>query len=98
QRWVRNVKTKKDLDQDWVFAGSQLVPDPLDPKKPPVYLATADGALICVTNVPTAMLDLPIQSPKQLENREFAPYTERIPELDTPVVVILEPIAEEPKK
>jgi hypothetical protein len=89
QDWVQDVKTKKALGDDWVFAGSLLVPA-FDPKDPPVYAASQDGALICVTNVPTAMLDLPIASPKQLENRSFAPYTERIPPLETRVFVLLE--------
>jgi hypothetical protein len=98
QQWVRNVKSKKELDQNWVFAGSRFFKDPDEPKKEPVYLAREEGAYICVTNVPTAMLDLPIESSKALENREFAPYTERIPELETKVVVILEPIPEQKKK
>ena len=98
QRWVKNVKTNKDLDQDWVFAGSRLFQDPEDPKKEPIYLAREEGSYICVTNVPTAMLDLPIESPKALENREFAPWTERIPELQTRVVLILESLPAEKKK
>jgi hypothetical protein len=97
QQWIRDVKTKKCLEQDWVFAGSQLVPDTFEPKNPPIYLAAGDGAMICVSNVPSAMLDLPIESPKSLENREFAPFTERIPPLRTPVVVILEPLRKEKK-
>ena len=28
QKWVLNEKTKKDLDQDWVFTGSHLIRDP----------------------------------------------------------------------
>jgi hypothetical protein len=92
QEWIRNVKTNKDLEEQWVFTGSALFKDPDDPKKEPIYLATAEGAYISVTNVPTATLDLPVLSPKQLESREFSPHTERIPELDTKVVMILEPI------
>jgi hypothetical protein len=98
QSWVRDVKTKKALDANWVFAGSHLIPDPDDPKKPPEYLASLDGAMICVTNVPSAMLDLPIVSPKTPENREFAPFTERIPPLEAKVIVILEPLTEAKKK
>jgi hypothetical protein len=98
QQWILHGKSKKTLENDWVFAGSQFLKDPDDPKKPPVYLAAAEGSLICVSNVPTAMLDLPIKSPKSLEDREFAPNTERIPELETKVVVILEPAAVGKKK
>ena len=92
QDWVRNVKTKKALAENWVFAGSEFFTDPEDPKKKPIYLASAEGSYVSVANVPTAMLDLPINSPKQLEGREFAPYTERIPPVDTKVVLILEPM------
>jgi hypothetical protein len=98
QEWVRNVKTKKALDLDWVFAGSILYKDPDDPQRKPDYLAASEGSYICVTNVPTAMMDLPIASAKDLEHREFAPFTERIPEIGTKVVVILEPMPESKKK
>lgn len=93
QHWIRDVKTRKDLDQDWVFAGSQLVPNPDDPKKPPFYRAN-EGDVICVINRDNALLDLPIYSPKALDDRIFEAHTERIPPLNTKVVVILEPMAE----
>jgi len=44
------------------------------------------------------MMDLPIASAKDLEHREFAPFTERIPEIGTKVVVILEPMPAGKKK
>ena len=92
QDWVRNTKTKKALAENWVFAGSEFFTDPEDPKKKPIYLATAEGSYVSVANVPTAMLDLPINSPKQLEGREFAPFTEHIPPVETKVVLVLEPV------
>jgi hypothetical protein len=92
QRWIRSLKTNKELAEDWVFAGSVFYKDPDEPDKPPVYVAAVEGAFITVTSVPTAMLDLPIHSPKALDYREFIPYTERIPELFTPVLLILEPL------
>jgi hypothetical protein len=98
QDWVRNVKTKKALATDWVFAGSIFFMDPEDPNKKPIYLATAEGGYVSVANVPTAMLDLPINSPKQLEGREFAPFTEQIPPVDTKVVLALEPLRKDKKK
>ncbi len=98
QDWVRNTKTKKALAEDWVFAGSEFFTDPEDPKKKPIYLATAEGSYVSVANVPTAMLDLPINSPKQLEGRTFAPFTERIPPVDTKVVLVLEPVLKDKKK
>ena len=50
-----------------------------------------DGDVICVVNLDTAMLDLPVESTKDINDRFFEAYTERIPPLDTPVLVILEP-------
>ena len=89
QKWVRNVKTKKDLDINWVFAGSRLMPNPEDAKKPPFYLAN-EGDVICVCNMDTAMLDLPVASPTALADRVFEANTEAIPPLDTKVDVIFE--------
>lgn len=90
--WILNLKTKKTLEADWVFAGSQLVPDPFDKTKPPYYLAN-DGDLICVSNFPSAMLDLPIASSKDNADLVFVANTAKIPALETKVLVILEPLA-----
>lgn len=98
QDWVRNVKTNKALAANWVFAGSIFYTDPENPKKKPAYLATTEGNYISVANVPTAMLDLPFNSPKQLEGREFAPFMERLPAVDTKVVLVLEPLRPDQKK
>jgi hypothetical protein len=93
QRWVRNAKTKKDLDVDWVFAGSFLSKNPLDEKAPPYYAAN-DGDVICVANFGTAMLDLPINSSKNNDDLAFEANKERIPPLNAKVTVILEPVLE----
>ena len=93
--WVKNMNTGKELDTDWVFAGSRLVDNPLDPGKKR-YLAN-DGDLICVSNFETALLDLPIKSPKDNADLVFVAFTERIPPLETKVVVILEPVLEDKK-
>lgn len=91
-RWIRDTRKKKELDQEWVFGGSHLIPDPLDATKKPYYAAN-DGDVICVSNFDTAMLDLPIESSKDNGDLSFEAYTERIPPLETPVQVILEPVA-----
>jgi hypothetical protein len=95
QSWVKNLKSGKALDSDWVFAGSRLVANPLDPDKKH-YLAN-DGDLICVSNFETALLDLPVKSPKENADLVFAAFTERIPPLETKVVVVLEPVPEAKK-
>jgi hypothetical protein len=94
QEWIRNIKSKKDLDTNWVFAGSRFFEDPFDKKKLPYYLAN-DGDVICISNFETAMLDVPFNSPKDNDDLAFEAHTERIPPLETPVLVILELV---PKK
>jgi hypothetical protein len=102
QSWVRNIKTGKELESDWVFAGSILVeqPNPLDPSAAPKYMAN-DGDVICVANFPTALLDVGVESPKSWAERGlkegsdsaergYEAWTERIPDEGTKVVVALE--------
>jgi hypothetical protein len=96
QEWIKNLKSGKTLDSDWVFAGSQLVDNPLDPGKPKLYLAN-DGDVICVSNFETALLDLPIESSKDDADRAYVAFTERIPPLETKVTVILEPVPDAKK-
>ncbi|MHB1426460.1 MAG: YdjY domain-containing protein [Gemmataceae bacterium] len=95
QSWIKNAKDNKSLQSDWVFAGSHLVNNPLDPDKKH-YLAN-DGEVICVSNFETALLDLPIESPKDNADLIFVANSERIPPLGTKVVVVLEPVLEEKK-
>jgi hypothetical protein len=91
QSWVKNQKTGKALDSNWVFAGSQLVDDPFDPTKPKIYVANG-GDVICLSNFETAMLDVPFESSKDNADLTFVAFTDRIPPLETKVAVILEPV------
>jgi hypothetical protein len=88
QDWIQDMKTNKPMEQDWVFGGSRFVTDPDDPKNP-FYLAN-QGDVICVCNMESAMLDLPIRSPKSPENRIYNALTSSIPPKDTKVELILE--------
>ena len=97
QEWIRDVKTKKDLDSDWVFAGSKLIPDPEDSTKPPYYLAN-QGDVICVCNMDDAMLDLPIPSPKALADRNYEANPDRIPPLETKVEIIFDVVPDKSDK
>lgn len=90
QKWIYNNRTKKALQEDWVFGGSHLVPNPLDPNNP-VFLAN-DGDLICISNFESALLDLPVKSTKVNDQLEFECNTKLIPKMDTAVTVILEPV------
>jgi hypothetical protein len=90
REWVKYVGKDKELDVDWVFAGSLLVDDPLDKNKK-LYLANG-GDMFCVSNFEDALLDLPINSSKDNAELSFEAYTDRIPPVGTKVVVTLEPI------
>lgn len=92
QDWIRNGKDgNKVLEKHWVFGGSLFVKDMEEPDKEPIYLAN-HGDLICVVNMESAMLDIPVRSPKTFDSRVYTAFTDRIPPLETPVEVILEPI------
>jgi hypothetical protein len=88
QDWIRNMKTGKPLEYPWVFGGSGFQTDPDTGEK--YYYADA-GDFICVANFPTAMLDLPIESPKAWEEHLFEPFTEHIPARATDVELVLTP-------
>jgi hypothetical protein len=95
QEWVRVMKTKKPMTHDWVFAGSMFFDNPEDPTKK--FYAANSGDVICVSNFETAMLDLPVNSPKDNDELQFEAFTERIPPLGTKVTVILEPVPDQKK-
>jgi hypothetical protein len=89
QHWIRNIKTKKELDSNWVFAGSLFVKDDATGKE---YYQADSGELICVLSLPTAMLDLPIRSYGALEARSFEAFEEHLPPPGTPVTILLKPL------
>jgi hypothetical protein len=89
--WIKNRSTGKELDSDWVFAGSMLIENPLDKNAAKHYLAN-DGDVICVSNFEGAMLDLPMMSSKDDADRAYDAWTERIPPVGTKVTVVLEPV------
>jgi len=88
QQLVRDIKTKQPLDVNWVFAGSMFWEDEATGTKS--YLADR-GDFITVLNVPTALLDVPIESASALGSRLFEGFTERLPPPGTPVTLILKP-------
>jgi hypothetical protein len=89
QQWVRGLRDKKVLEQPWVFGGSQFVKD--EDTKKEYYRADMDGDLICVSNFPSAMLDLPVKSSDSNDDLSFECYTEHIPPRGTPVTLVLTP-------
>lgn len=89
QYWIRNIKTGKQLDSNWVFAGSGFIRDEATGKE---YYQADSGELICVLSLPNAMLDLPLRSYGAMEARSFEAFEEHLPAALTPVTIILKPI------
>ena len=89
QHWIRNIKTRKELDSNWVFGGSLFVTDEATGKQ---YYQADSGELICVLSSPTAMLDLPMQGYGAIEARSFEAFAEHLPPEGTPVTILLKPI------
>lgn len=83
--WVRNARTGKELDTEWVFAGSSLWKDATGVEH---YQADA-GDFICVSNFPTATLDLPIESSQSNEALLFEAFAGRVPPVGTVVDIVL---------
>ena len=88
QQWVRDLKTKKAVDQDWVFAGSLFYVDSETQKR---YYRAEGGEIICVSNFPVSMMDLPIESSQANDDLAFEAFTENIPRRRTPVRMYLTP-------
>ena len=86
--WVRNAESGEALAQDWVFGGSGFWRDEESGQE--FYLAE-DGDVICVSNFPSAMLDLPVESSQSNEALLYEAFTEHIPPLDTQVAIVLTP-------
>jgi len=82
RQWIRNTRTGKTLETDWVFAGSAFWTDPTDGQE---YYQADGGDLICVSNFPTATLDLPIESSQSNEALLFEVNEDRVPKVGTVV-------------
>jgi hypothetical protein len=88
QEWIKNVKTGKEMQESWVFGGSGFWKDEQTGAE---YYKAEGGDFICVSNFPSAMLDLPITSSQSNDELTFQANAERVPPRDTPVTVILTP-------
>lgn len=96
QQWVRDLKTGKAMQHEWVFGGSSTFTDPETKKN---YYRADGGEVICVSNFPVAMMDLPIESSDVNDELAFEAFTENIPQRGTPVRVFLVPrIPAKPEK
>jgi hypothetical protein len=85
QEWIRDNRTGKPMEEQWVFAGSAFWTDPSDGKE---YYQADGGDLVCLSNFPTAMLDLPIESSQSNEALLFDAFEGRVPPKGTAVEMI----------
>lgn len=92
QEWIRVVKTGKELDASWVFAGSGFWTDEAEGKR---YYHADSGDLVCVSNFPTATLDLPVQSSQANDDLLFEVFKGRVPPRGTKLRMVLMPKIEE---
>ena len=87
--WVKKAETGKQMEPDWVFAGSGFWKDPSDGRE---YYRADSGDMICVSNFNSAMMDVPIASSAEANDLQFVPFTDRIPPQGTPLRLVLVPI------
>lgn len=88
REFVKNAKTGKAMTFPWVFGGSGFWTDPADGKK---YYQAEDGDLICISNFPSAMLDVPVESSNANASLLFEAFTENIPPEKSQVLIYLKP-------
>jgi hypothetical protein len=94
QDWIKNTKTGKALEYNWVFAGSGFWKD--DETGHEHYKANG-GDLVCVSNFTTATLDLPVESSQANADLMFEAFTDRVPPRGTKVRVVFIPRPAQPK-
>jgi len=92
QDWIQNFRSKEHMKEGWVFAGSTFLVDEKGNKQ---QYQGENGNLICVSNFPDALLDVPVQSTASNDALSYVAYTEHIPPLGTTVTIVLTPKAEE---
>lgn len=96
QEWILDIRNKKPMTHQWVFAGSRFVKNPELPNQPDYYTAN-NGEVISISNFPDSMLEVPVAITQDDADLFFQAHTEKIPPLRSKVWVIFEPEAEKKK-
>lgn len=86
QDWIRRCDTGAALEADWVFTGSEFWRDPADGRE---YYQADGGDFVCVSNFPTATLDLPIESSQSNDALMFEASAGAVPPHGTAVEMVL---------
>jgi hypothetical protein len=95
QEMVRHITSKKAMQHDWVFGGSGFWVDETTNEKR--YLGEG-GELICVSNFPSATIDVQVKSSQGNDSLLFEAFTENIPPRGTKVYLVLVPRKQERSK
>ena len=85
QDWIKKGNTRKTMQYAWVFGGSGYWKNPNTNEN--IYYGN-DGSLVCLSNFPTATMDLPVESSNTNAARLYYANTSRIAPLKTPVRII----------
>jgi len=85
QDWIKKGNTRKTMQYAWVFGGSGYWKNPNTNKK--IYYGN-DGSLVCLSNFPTATIDLPVESSNSNAARLYYANTSKIAPLKAPVRII----------
>ena len=88
QEMVKHAKTGKPMTYDWIFAGSGFYKDEMTGR---LHYQANGGDFICVSNFPSATLDLPVESTDANGGLLFHAFTENIPPKGTEVRVVMVP-------
>ena len=88
QDWVKSIRSKKVLPYPWVFGGSGFWTDGATGER---HYYGDGGDFICVSNFPSATLDLPVASSQANSSLTFVANTENIPAQGTKVRLVLMP-------
>ena len=88
QSWLRDLESKKSMTHPWVFAGSGFWKDEETGKE---YYMAEGGDLICVSNFSTATLDVPVASSQANDGLLFEANPDVVPQIGTPVRLVLTP-------
>jgi hypothetical protein len=81
----------REMDATFVFAGSGFYTDDEGKR----WYQAESGNVICVANFGDAMIDVAAESSADGAGLLFEPYTERVPELGTEVILEMVPVFEE---
>jgi hypothetical protein len=69
----------------WVFIGSMILPDGS-------YLADSNGGIIAVANLASAVIDVPFESTRAINERDFVVNRKALPPAGTAVTLVITPV------